>query len=176
MTSPLPPDQTPLPTDAPATSRQSLLALAGWVALVLGLGVGVGVFFGPDDWFRTLLKPTWNPPNWLFGPVWALLYVLMGVAVWLVRRQPDVPRVVIAQAMRLFWIQLGLNLLWTPIFFGLHQPGLAFVEICLIWIAALYTAIAFGKIRALAGYLLVPYLLWISFALVLNGTIWLMNT
>jgi translocator protein len=176
MTSRLPPDQTPLPTDAPAPSRSSLLALAGWIVLVLGLGVGVGVFFGPDAWFRALLKPTWNPPDWLFGPVWTLLYVLMGAAVWLVRRQPGVPRVVIAQAMRLFWIQLGFNLLWTPIFFGLHQAGIAFVEICLIWIAALSTAIAFGKIRALAGYLLVPYLLWVSFALVLNGTIWLMNT
>lgn len=176
MTSQLPPHQTPLPTDAPSQVRHPLLALAGWIALTLGLGVGVGLLFGPDAWFTALLKPTWNPPGWLFAPVWTLLYILMGVSVWIVRSQPDVPRALVAQAMRLFWLQLALNLLWTPIFFGLHRPWLAFAEICLLWIAVLYTALMFGRIRAIAGYLMIPYGLWVSFALVLNGTIWLMNT
>ncbi len=175
MTSKLPPHQTPLPSDAPTEPKYSTAQLVGWIVLVLGLGTGMGLFFGPDEWFRSLLKPTWNPPNWLFGPVWTLLYILMGLSVWLLRRQPDVPRATLMQAMRLFWLQLALNLAWTPIFFGLHQAGLAFGEICLLWIAALWTAIAFGKIRALSGYLLIPYVLWVSFALVLNGTIWLMN-
>lgn len=175
MSNQLPPNQTPLPSDAPAAGPYAYAQLVGWIALVLGLGSGIGLLFGPGDWFVTLLKPTWNPPGWLFGPVWTLLYVLMGLSVWLLRRQPGVPRIALMQAMRLFWLQLLLNLLWTPIFFGLHRPGWAFAEICLLWIAALWTAIAFGKIRALAGYLLVPYLLWVSFALVLNGTIWLMN-
>lgn len=175
MTDQLPPHETPLPTDAPAAGPYAFVQLAGWIALVLGLGTGVGLLFGPDAWFGGLLKPTWNPPGWLFGPVWTLLYILMGVSVWLLRSQPDVPRVALMQAMRLFWGQLLLNLLWTPIFFGLHQPGWAFAEICVLWVAALATAIAFGKIRAISGYLLIPYLLWVSFALILNGTIWLMN-
>jgi len=168
------------PTSPPSTSAGARtkpdLALVGWIALVLGLGVGMGMFFGPDDWFRSLLKPTWNPPNWLFGPVWTTLYVLMGISVWLLRGQVAVPPRMMSQAMGLFWLQLGLNLAWTPLFFGLHSPMLAFFEICVLWIAALSCAIAFGKIRAWSGYLLVPYLLWISFALILNGTIWLMNT
>jgi hypothetical protein len=79
MTNKLPPNQTPLPSDAPSEPRYSYALLVGWMALVLGLGTGVGLFFGPDEWFRSLLKPTWNPPNWLFGPVWTLLYLLMGL-------------------------------------------------------------------------------------------------
>jgi len=151
------------------------LKLAGWIVLVLGLGSGVGIFFGPDAQFYALAKPTWNPPNWLFAPVWTILYALMGISVWLVRRNGTTSRTEITSAMLLFWLQLALNLLWTPIFFGLHMPALAFLEICLLWLAALFTALAFGRISSSAGYLLVPYLAWLSFALVLNGTIWLLN-
>ena len=78
-------------------------------------------------------------------------------------------------AIRLFWVQFALNLLWSPLFFGLHSPGAAFIDICLLWMAVVATALAFGRLRPLAGYLLLPYVLWVSFALVLNGTIWLMN-
>lgn len=164
------------PTTTQSPSRMhSALALAGWIALVLGLGSGMGLFFGPDAWFDALHKPTWNPPNWLFAPVWTTLYVLIGISVWLVWRQKDAAPALRRRALILFWCQLALNLAWTPIFFGLHQPMLAFAEICLLWISILATAVAFGRVRALAGYLFAPYLLWVSFALILNGTIWLMN-
>lgn len=151
------------------------LALVMWIVLILGLGSGMGIFFGPDNWFQALTKPTWNPPGWVFGPAWTLLYVLMAISVWRLRSDADAARINKTSAMQLFWFQLLLNLAWTPIFFGLHQPGFAFIEICLLWLVALWTAIAFGKISSTAGYLLVPYLAWLSFALVLNGTIWLLN-
>ena len=160
----------------PARPRDGWLALIGWVVLMVGLGATSGVLFGPDAWYTTLLKPTWNPPSWLFGPVWTALYASMAVALWLVRREPDVDEPTRRRAQALFAIQFLLNLAWTPLFFGLRNPGLAFIEICLLWVALLSTMLAFGRVRALAGYLLLPYLLWVSFALVLNGTIWLMNS
>lgn len=156
-------------------NRDGGVALAGWIVLMVGLGAASGVLFGPDAWYGTLLKPTWNPPSWLFGPVWTALYVSMAFALWLVRRESDIDEPARRRAQALFAVQFLLNLAWTPLFFALHSPGLAFVDICLLWIALLSTMLAFGRVRPLAGYLLLPYLLWVSFALVLNGTIWLMN-
>jgi translocator protein len=167
---------TALPGVTAPRPRDGWLALVGWILLLLGLGTATGVLFGPDQWYTMLLKPTWNPPSWLFGPVWTALYVMMAVALWLVRREPDVDASTRQRALAMFAVQFLLNLAWTPLFFGLRSPGLAFVEICLLWIALLSTMLAFGRVRALAGYLLLPYLLWVSFALVLNGTIWLMNS
>ncbi len=166
----------PEPVEPAAPPRDGWLALVGWILLLVGLGATVGGLFGPDAWYAALLKPTWNPPSWLFGPVWTLLYALMAVALWLVRREPESERGLRRRALILFAIQFGLNMAWTPLFFALHSPGLAFVDICLLWIALLATGLAFGRVRPLAGYLLLPYLLWVSFALVLNGTIWLMNS
>lgn len=151
------------------------LTLVAWMSLLLGLGAGGGALFAPDAWYAALLKPTFNPPAWLFGPVWTALYLMMAVALWLVRRDRDAEPAQRRRATVLFAVQFVLNLLWTPLFFGLRSPGLAFVDICLLWIALLTTMLAFGRMRPLAGYLLLPYLLWVSFALVLNGTIWLMN-
>jgi tryptophan-rich sensory protein len=105
-----------------------------------------------------------------------MLYASMAEALWLVRRESDVDATTRQRALAMFVIQFLLNLAWTPLFFGLRSPGLAFAEICLLWIALLSTMLMFGRVRALAGYLLLPYLLWVSFALVLNGTIWLMNS
>ncbi len=152
------------------------LALVCWIALVLGLGSSMALFFGPDEWFQALAKPTWNPPGWLFGPVWTVLYVLLGISAWMIRRNTTASAADRSYAMLLFCLQLVLNLAWTPIFFGLHEPALAFIEICILWLAALSTALAFGKISSTAGYLFVPYLMWVSFALLLNGTIWLLNS
>jgi translocator protein len=167
---------TILPEVTASHLRDGWLVLVGWILLLVGLGTAVGVLFGPSQWYATLLKPTWNPPSWLFGPVWTALYVSMAVALWLMRREPDTDAPTRQRALAMFAIQFLLNLAWTPLFFGLHSPGLAFVEICLLWMALLSTTLVFGRIRALAGYLLLPYLLWVSFALVLNGTIWLMNS
>jgi len=168
---PMPSQQPPLASEM----RGSLPSLAAWVLSIVTLGAGVGLLFAPDAWFSALHKPTWNPPGWLFAPVWATLYALMGTSIWLVRRQSDAGAEARHRASVLFLLQLVLNLLWTPIFFGLRSPLLAFIEICALWCAVLFTAVEFGKIRALAGYLFLPYLLWVSLALVLNGTIWLMN-
>ncbi|MBN8213650.1 MAG: tryptophan-rich sensory protein [Xanthomonadales bacterium] len=159
-----------------ARPREGWFALLGWILLLVGLGALAGVLFAPNGWYAALLKPTWNPPSWVFGPVWTLLYTIMAVALWLVRRELDADDVLRQRAVALFAIQFLLNLAWTPLFFGLHSPGLAFAEICLLWIALLSTMLTFGRVNALAGYLLLPYLLWVSFALVLNGTIWLMNS
>lgn len=150
-------------------------ALLGWIIVILGMGGGMAFFFGPDPWFRELAKPIWNPPDWVFAPIWTILYVMIAVSLWLVRCDTSVPRAEQKSALRLFWWQFALNLAWTPIFFGLHSPALAFIEICVLWLVALWTALRFGKISSTAGYLLVPYLLWLSIALVLNGTIWLLN-
>lgn len=162
--------------DANAPPRDGWLALAGWVMLLMGLGATSAGLFAPDVWFSGLLKPTWSPPSWVFVPVWTLLYGTMAVALWLVRREPESEDRLRNRALVLFAIQFALNLAWKPLFFGLHSPGLAFVDICLLWVALLSTALAFGRVRPLAGYLLLPYLLWVSFALVLNGTVWLMNS
>jgi tryptophan-rich sensory protein len=169
------------PSSARALSRarpplQSGLALVAWVVVVCAAGAGAGMLFPPGDWYASLAKPTWNPPSWLFGPAWTLLYVLLGTSAWLVWREPGVPRQERRRAWRAFAVHAVLNLAWTPLFFGLRQPGLAFAEIVLVWIAALWMTIEFGRVRPLAGYLLVPLVLWVSFALTLNGTLWLLNT
>lgn len=166
--------QDPVSGDFSTTPLADGLTLVAWILLLVALGAGVGILFGADEWYDALLKPTFNPPAAVFGPVWTALYAVMAAALWLVWRSRD-DVAMRRTALRLFWVQFALNLLWSPLFFGLHSPGMAFVDICLLWTAVLATALAFGKVRPLAGYLMVPYVLWVSFALVLNGTIWLMN-
>ena len=159
----------------PRLDAAAWAALAVWVLATVTAGTAVGLAWGPDAWFATLARPTWNPPSWLFAPVWFVLYVLIGIGGWLVAREP----VADPEERRIAWIafavQAVLNLVWSPLFFGLHAPGAAFAAICLLWPAVLWMTMRFGRIRPLAGYLMAPYMLWVSFALVLNGTIWLMN-
>jgi len=152
----------------------------------LGLVVSIVVCFGVaalgslvtdpniDGWYAALRKPPWNPPNWVFGPVWSVLYLLMAVAAWLVWRRRDFARVSLPLA--LFGVQLVLNGLWSVLFFGWHRPDLALIEIVFLWSAILATMLAFRRVVPLATRLLVPYLLWVSFAAVLNFTIWRMNS
>lgn len=125
------------------------------------------------DWYQSLKKPAFNPPDWLFGPVWAVLYLLMAIAGWLVwcHKQSQYREAAIA----VFCIQLGLNLLWSFIFFGAKNPGLAFLEICLLLGAIAVTAVLFWRVDRVAGLLLTPYFLWVFFAAVLNGAIWQLN-
>ena len=118
-------------------------------------------------------KPVWNPPGWLFGPVWTALYTIMAIAAWLVWRRGGFAGQRVA--LSLFLLQLFFNALWSPLFFGWHQPGLAFVDIVLMWVTLLGTVIAFWKVRPLAGALLLPYLAWVTFASALNFTIWQLN-
>lgn len=127
-----------------------------------------------QEWYPILVKPALNPPSWIFGPVWTTLYVMMGVAAFLVwKRGGELKNV--ALPLSLFVIQLVLNALWSIVFFGMHNPKLAFFEILLLWIAILATIISFMKISKLAGWLLVPYLLWVSFASYLTFSIWMLN-
>jgi tryptophan-rich sensory protein len=126
-----------------------------------------------DGWYAALAKPSWGPPNWVFGPVWTALYLTMAVAAWIVWRQKGWAggRVPLA----LFGIQLALNAAWSWLFFGLCSAGLSFVDVILLWIAIAMTVVAFWQRSMLAGLILVPYLAWVGFAAVLNGSIWQMN-
>ncbi len=148
------------------------LVLGGWLALCF-VASATGGLVSTDDWFAGLAKPSWNPPSWIFGPVWSLLYIQMAIAAWLVWRKGGFKAQ--GRPLGLFLVQWLLNALWTPLFFGMHRPGLAFAEICLLWVALLATVWAFWRVRRAAGVLLMPYLAWVSFAAVLNFTIWQLN-
>ncbi len=146
-----------------------VLALAGFI-LVTFCAPALGAFSMPGDWYAALHKPSWNPPSWLFGPVWTLLYTLMAVAAWLVWR-----KVGFARPLGLYFIQLALNAAWTPTFFGAHAIGWALLIIIAMWILILATLLSFRSVSPLAGWLLVPYLLWVTFATALNFTLWYLN-
>ena len=141
--------------------------------MCLAHGIG-GAITETSIWYQTLAKPSWMPPDWLFGPVWTALYVLMAVAAWVVWRRGG------ATAARLplglFGLQLALNVGWSAIFFGLRLPGVAFAEILLLWLAIAATAVAFWRRSKLAAWLLAPYLAWTTFAAVLNASIWSLNS
>ncbi len=127
----------------------------------------------PGEWYAQLSKPAWNPPNWIFGPVWTALYLMMAVAAWRIWRLGGFGGQ--RRPLILFFIQLALNAAWSPLFFGLKEPGLAFAEILVLWLAIVLTIAAFRRADRLAAGLLVPYLAWVSFASVLNFTLWRMN-
>jgi translocator protein len=148
------------------------VGLGGWILLPLLAGA-FGSLFQPGQWFAELAKPTWNPPSWVFGPVWTTLYILMGVAAWLVwRRGGPIAR----GALTLFVVQLVFNAAWSWLFFGLQSPGLAFLDIILLWLLIIVTTVAFWRVRMAAGVLLLPYLAWVTFATALNFAIWRMNS
>jgi len=153
-----------------------------WQALALGLfylacflAAGLGSLFtmvSVGIWYAGLAKPSWNPPGWVFGPVWTVLYAMMAVAGWLVWRKGQPAS---WHALRWFAVQLVLNVGWSAIFFGLQMPGLAFAEILGLWVAIAATLRTSWRVSRPAGILLVPYLLWVSFAAVLNFAIWRLN-
>ncbi len=145
------------------------------VLLCEGAGI-VGSFFTTPSigsWYATLSKPSFNPPNWIFAPVWTLLFFLMGVSLYLVWCKKDnLPVGGKRVAVLVFFQQLSLNILWSALFFGLHNPFLAFCEIILLWLSILMTIFYFSKISKAAAWLLLPYILWVSFAAFLNFSIW----
>lgn len=124
-------------------------------------------------WYATLVKPSFNPPSWLFGPVWTLLYALMGVSAGIIWRHRDVNGAKLA--LWVYGIQLALNALWSILFFGMRSPVAAFTCIVVLWLLILLTTILFWRINTTAGALLIPYLAWVSFASVLNYSIWMLN-
>jgi len=125
-------------------------------------------------WYKTLAKPSFSPPNAVFGPVWITLYLMMSISLFLVWRQWGAAKGV-RPALIIFFVQLALNTLWSVLFFGLHQPGWAFLEIVVLWLFILLTLIVFWRLSRAAGLLLLPYLLWVSFASALNFAIWRLN-
>jgi benzodiazapine receptor len=157
------------------TVRHDLLGLAGFVVLCLAVsGIG-GAVTGTsvDSWYQGLRKPSFNPPDWVFAPVWTALYLLMAVAAWRVwRRGRTKARAV---ALALFGFQLGLNLAWSFLFFGFRRIDLALVEIVILLLAIAVCAVFFWRIDRWAGRLLVPYALWVAFATSLNASLWWLN-
>jgi translocator protein len=133
----------------------------------------IGGLFMPGEWYAQLAKPEWTPPDWVFAPVWTVLYTVMAVAGWLVWRTRGLGGA--QQAFTFFGAQLILNAAWSWIFFGRQQPGLAAIEIVMLWVAIAATIVAFWRIRPMAGALLLPYLAWVSFAAALNFAIWRLN-
>lgn len=148
------------------------LSLVGWVALSLCAGL-VGSRFMPGQWYAALVKPEWTPPSGVFAPVWTTLYIMMGVAAWLVWRRRGERRV--AGPLGLFVAQLCLNALWSYLFFGLHLPAVAALEIVILFVLIVVCAAAFGRVRPAAGLLLVPYVVWVAFASALNIALWRLN-
>lgn len=149
-----------------------------FISILIPLLVGgISGFFttsGVQGWYATANKPSFNPPNWIFAPVWTTLYVLMGIALFLVWKAAG-DKAVKQTAIMLFAVQLAFNFFWSLIFFKLQQPGWALVEIAALWLSLLFTIIWFGKISGTAAWLLVPYICWVSFASVLNYAIWKLN-
>lgn len=148
------------------------------IAIVISESAGfIGSFFTTPSvagWYTELMKPALNPPSWIFGPVWTTLFALMGIAAFLVWKR-GMDRKDVRIALSIFIGQLVLNTLWSIIFFGLHSPGGALVEIVFLWLAILATIIAFAKISKPAAWLLLPYILWVTFAVYLNYSIWMLN-
>jgi|SRR3989344_515077 len=149
--------------------KQNYLLLIFCIIISQAAG-GVGSLFtfpAITGWYQTLNKPFFNPPNWIFGPVWTLLYLLMGISLYLIWvRKGD---------LKWFWLQLGLNTLWSIIFFGLKSPIPAFFEILILWYAILMTIKTFSGVNRPAAYILYPYLAWVTFASILNFSVWILN-
>lgn len=154
---------------------KSALTLVGFVAACLAIGALGALVTAPAiaSWYPILAKPSFNPPNWIFGPVWTTLYILMAIAAWLVWRSAGLPAA--RTALLLFVLQLALNSVWSLLFFGLHRIDLALIDIVLLLAAIVATTLAFLRHSRVAAWLLVPYLAWVSFATVLNFAIWRLN-
>jgi translocator protein len=154
---------------------RSLLGLAGFlVACFAAAALGsVATTAAIPEWYATLDKPAFTPPSWVFGPAWTTLYILMAVAAWRVWTRDGFAGA--TTALTLFFIQLALNAAWSMIFFGLRAPGWALAEIIVLWVAIVATTIHFFRHSSVAGWLMVPYILWVSFATVLNAAIWRLN-
>ena len=159
---------------APMTKQKQIAGFVAWLVVsfvAAGIGGAASIQAGP--FYTRLTRPDWAPPPTLFGPVWTALYVLMGVAAWMVWRVGGFRAA--RPALALFLLQLAFNALWSWLFFGWHLGAVAFTEVLLLLALIVATLVAFWRIRPLAGALLVPYMLWVSFASALNYSIWQLN-
>ncbi|MCD0464031.1 TspO/MBR family protein [Flavobacterium sp. ENC] len=151
------------------------IAITLIVCLMVGYSSSLVTRPSVETWYPTILKPSFNPPNWIFMPVWTLLYVLMAVAAGLVWDKIKEQNEEVKKALGFFVVQLILNAIWSYLFFGLKNPMLALIEIALLWLMIYETYLKFVKINKTAGYLLIPYMAWVSFAGILNASIWWLN-
>jgi len=154
-------------------NRYFKLVVSILIPLLIGSISGIITAGSVKTWYVTLNKPFFNPPNYLFGPVWTTLYLLMGVSLYMIWQTPTSE--LRKKAIRIFCFQLFLNFWWSFIFFQFHLIGLAFIEIILIWMSIFWMIRVFSEINRMAAYLQIPYLLWVSFATILNGSIWWLN-
>jgi benzodiazapine receptor len=143
--------------------------------LLVGYFSGIVTRESITTWYPTLVKPSFNPPNWVFAPVWTILYIMMGVAGGMVWNRLEQDPENVKKAFTFFIIQLALNAAWSVIFFYFHNPFLALIEVIVFWLLIFETHIQFKKIDKTAGLLFIPYLAWVSFATVLNASIWWLN-
>ncbi|MDI9363969.1 MAG: TspO/MBR family protein [Flavobacterium sp.] len=155
--------------------RSNVIKAISSIGLTVGLGTASGYLTVSEipTWYAGVTKPSFNPPNYLFGPVWTILYILMGISFFIIWKQPPSPQR--KKAINFYLLQYALNLAWSFIFFNQHQIFLALIDIIAMWFLIQFTMIAFGKINKIAAWLLLPYLLWVSFATMLNAAIWLLN-
>ncbi|KUJ63267.1 sensory protein TspO [Flavobacteriaceae bacterium CRH] len=151
------------------------IAIALIVCLVVGYSASIVTRPSVETWYPTITKPIFNPPNWIFMPVWTSLYILMAVAAGLVWDKIKEANEEVKKALGFFIIQLTLNAVWSYLFFGLKNPMLALIEIVILWLMIYETYLKFVKINKIAGYLLIPYLAWVGFATILNASIWWLN-
>ena len=159
---------------SPTRAKQAI-GLIVFIVVCLGAG-GLGAIATTpeiDGWYKTITKPTWNPPDYVFGPVWTTLFITMAIAGWLVWKPAGFKAVMVP--LSLFGIQLVLNVAWSWVFFGLHQPGWAVIEIIVLWAVIVATTVTFFRSSKVAGWLMVPYLAWVSFAALLNAAIYRLN-
>ncbi|WP_242110528.1 TspO/MBR family protein [Luteimonas aquatica] len=158
----------------PSSRRRTLLGLLAWLATAYAAAaVGATASVRAAAFYGQLARPDWAPPAWLFGPVWTVLYTLMGIAAWLVWRVRGFAGA--RAALVLFLVQLALNAAWSWLFFAWRRGAIAFADIVVLWIMIAATLAGFWRVRPLAGALLLPYLLWVSFAAVLNYAVWRLN-
>ena len=158
----------------PVSLSMQLLGLLGWLLLCFAAAAAGGIATSnAGSFYQQLVRPGWAPPGWLFGPVWSLLYTMMGVAAWMVWKRRDTGKV--RGALVLFVVQLAVNALWSWLFFAWQRGALAFAEIILLWALIVATVIAFWRVRPLAGALLLPYLAWVTFACALTYATWRLN-
>lgn len=153
---------------------KKIFGFVAWLAIsFIAAAIGSAASIQASPFYTQLIRPEWAPPPNLFGPVWTILYALMGIAAWLVWRAGGFRAA--RKALTLFLVQLAVNALWSWLFFGWRLGGLAFADIILLWMLIVATLIAFWRVRPLAGALLIPYLIWVSFASALNYSVWQLN-
>ena len=156
------------------SQKNQIIGLVGWLVIsFIAAGIGAAASVQASSFYAELVRPSWAPPSAVFGPVWTVLYALMGIAAWLVWRAKGFRAA--RASLVLFLVQLAVNALWSWLFFGWHLGAPAFADIVLLWLLIVTTLALFWRVRLLAGVLLIPYLLWVSFASVLCYSVWQLN-